>query len=676
MNLSSRLMFAAGTAITATLALFIGVSSWMGVARVQASVTDLAVSKASDITQQVRSQITQAVSAGTTVAAGIAGMAESGKAQRSDVIAMLQAIPAKYPNIYGSWMCDTVDKPEGDLFAGKEATNDQNLFTPYWTKDANGAITMSVFTIKPEDSWYHSPITEGHSVLTDPYQATTGALLTSVSVPMVVKGKTVGLAGVDIELSGLAATVGALHPFAGSHVMLLGNNDSWLIPPDKSLLMKPYTGVGSDEAKAAIADGKLRMVDGAAEGVTRLIVPFSAEGMNRTWALVVDVPTNVFTDPVYEEIIRSIVGGLLVLVAALATIFISSQKIIRTPLSGMLSTIRSLTERNYDVVIAETERKDEVGAINKALDVLRSDAQKAEKLSHQQAQQQAERLERAEAVSNHSRQFNEEITSLVDGVLVLANELAVASGRLVKGADTTSTTSTSVASAAEEASTNVEAVASGAEELLASINEINRSMMQTVESTDGAVIQASAANEKVDALSSAAARISEVVKLIDQVAQQTNLLALNATIEAARAGEAGKGFAVVAAEVKQLANQTGRATSEIATQIEAVQAVTTETVATIREISGTIQSINSISQAVQNSMDQQRAATREITINIHEASVGTREVSSSISSVSSAAGESREAAKQVSHAAEQLKSQAGNLRALVGNFIEKLRTAS
>jgi methyl-accepting chemotaxis protein len=223
---------------------------------------------------------------------------------------------------------------------------------------------------------------------------------------------------------------------------------------------------------------------------------------------------------------------------------------------------------------------------------------------------------------------------------------------------------------------NVEAVASGAEELLASIDEINRRMLQTVQSAESAVTQATTANTRVDALSQAAVRISEVVKLIDAVAQQTNLLALNATIEAARAGEAGKGFAVVAAEVKQLADQTAKATGEIAVQIEAVQAVTTETVATIREISGTIQTINGISQNVQAAMDEQRKATREIATNITEASAGAREVSGSILAVSDAARDSGETARQVNQASARLKTQAESLRAYVEDFIEKMRRAA
>jgi methyl-accepting chemotaxis protein len=676
MKLSAKLMIATGSAITVTLALFTSLSTWQAATRVDSEITSLAVSKSAEITQEVRAEIAAAVSAGTSVATGLAGLAESGQTRRVDVIAYLHAIPLRYPNIYGSWMTDLLGQPGGNLFTGAEATNDQHIFTPYWTKDKTGAVAMSTFTVKPEDDWYRLPLAENRSILTDPYVATTGALLTSVTVPVVVKGKAVGLAGVDIELSGLAKTLGALQPFPGGHVMLLANNGTWLVPPDKDLLTKPYSGPGADLAKAAIADGKLKTVTGFDNGMRRFIVPFSAEGMNRTWAIVVDVPANVFTDPVYAEVTGSLIGGLIVLGVALATIYLAASKIVRDPLNRTLATINRLVNREFSVTIGETTRTDEVGAINKALDILRQEAANAERLTAEQVKEQNAKLQRSEAVSSYSREFNDRIASLVDGVMVLANELTSASNTLAGGAETTSRKSTSVASAAEQASMNVEAVASGAEELLASIDEINRRMLQTVQSAESAVTQATTANTRVDALSQAAVRISEVVKLIDAVAQQTNLLALNATIEAARAGEAGKGFAVVAAEVKQLADQTAKATGEIAVQIEAVQAVTTETVATIREISGTIQTINGISQSVQAAMDEQRKATREIATNITEASAGAREVSGSILAVSDAARDSGETARQVNQASARLKTQAESLRAYVEDFIEKMRRAA
>jgi hypothetical protein len=140
---------------------------------------------------------------------------------------------------------------------------------------------------------------------------------------------------------------------------------------------------------------------------------------------------------------------------------------------------------------------------------------------------------------------------------------------------------------------------------------------------NSAVEQARSTNDRVAELSRAAARIRDVVELINTIAGQTNLLALNATIEAARAGDAGHGFAVVASEVKALAEQTSKATGEIAQQISGIQAATEDSVAAIKDISSTIERLSEISSAIAAAVEEQGAATQEISRNIQEASRGT-----------------------------------------------------
>src|SRR5262249_6109079 len=161
------------------------------------------------------------------------------------------------------------------------------------------------------------------------------------------------------------------------------------------------------------------------------------------------------------------------------------------------------------------------------------------------------------------------------------------------------------AAASEQASTNVQTVASAAEELSASIAEISRQVSQAAKVAGDAVSRATATNQSVAALAEGAQKIGDVVKLINDIAGQTNLLALNATIEAARAGEAGKGFAVVASEVKSLANQTAKATDEIAAQIQGIQASTKDAVTAIREIAGVIGQVSEISTTIAAAVEEQ-----------------------------------------------------------------------
>jgi methyl-accepting chemotaxis protein len=189
------------------------------------------------------------------------------------------------------------------------------------------------------------------------------------------------------------------------------------------------------------------------------------------------------------------------------------------------------------------------------------------------------------------------------------------------------------------------------------------------------VSEAERTNEKVNALVEAANRISEVIRLISDIAGQTNLLALNATIEAARAGEAGKGFAVVASEVKNLANQTAKATEEISAQIAGIQSATQDSVSAISGIGSTVNEISGIASAIAAAVEEQAAATQEIARNVQEAAAGTNEVTANIATVNEAAAETGAAATQVLSASGDLASQADILKQEFDGFIHAIRAA-
>ena len=253
--------------------------------------------------------------------------------------------------------------------------------------------------------------------------------------------------------------------------------------------------------------------------------------------------------------------------------------------------------------------------------------------------------------------------SIITQRIKLADDFETNIGSVVGTVSSASTelqsTAESMAATSEEATNQASAVAAAAEELSSSVQEISRQVGRSASIASEAVAEADRSNEMVQGLNKAANKIGDVVNLINDIASQTNLLALNATIEAARAGEAGKGFAVVASEVKNLANQTAKATDEISTQISDIQSATKETVGAIEGIGSTIREINEIATTISSAVEEQNASTQEVARNIQ--------------GVTDASTESGRAASQVLDAAGELSQQSEQLGAQVQEFMIDIR---
>ncbi len=249
-----------------------------------------------------------------------------------------------------------------------------------------------------------------------------------------------------------------------------------------------------------------------------------------------------------------------------------------------------------------------------------------------------------------------------------STELARISQQVTANADSTHHQSDLVTQATEQVSEDVHSVATAVEEMNASMSEISRNANEATQVANRAAASARATNETVAKLGESSAQISDVIKVITGIASQTNLLALNATIEAARAGEAGRGFAVVAQEVKDLAQQTGKATEEIGIRIAAIQNDTGHAISAIAEISEIIQQIDMLQSVIAGAVTQQSAAIGEISRSLSTATMATKEIATTISKVADSAKDTISGSNETSQTAENLARIASGLRKVVERF--------
>jgi methyl-accepting chemotaxis protein len=357
-----------------------------------------------------------------------------------------------------------------------------------------------------------------------------------------------------------------------------------------------------------------------------------------------------------------------------ASIMAVSRRVIR-PLHVLRDAMLRLAEGDLSVEAPYVARRDEIGALARALATFRQQA--ADKAAIEQAQRsdQQRAATRQQAVDAHIGDFDGKVRA----ALVALGDASIGMNNASTDMGVIATRSNAqarvAASAAGEASSNVAGIAAATEELSSSIAEISRQVTHATNVAVRAVTEIRQTDGTVRGLTEAAGEIGKVVKLISDIAAQTNLLALNATIEAARAGEAGRGFAVVASEVKSLANQTAKATEEIASQITTIQSVTESAVQAIRQIGSTIDEVSSVATSIAAAIEEQGASTQEIARNTQGTATRTKEVSKVMAEVTEGADATGTTAATVKSAAVALDTAASRLRDEVGEFLDQIRAA-
>jgi methyl-accepting chemotaxis protein len=364
-------------------------------------------------------------------------------------------------------------------------------------------------------------------------------------------------------------------------------------------------------------------------------------------------------------------GALTLVVVGFGVVIISRS--VARPLSLITATIKRVAEGDEQVEVPHTDRGDEIGALARAIRIFQEAMDRNRNLNSQIGRDAKAREERARHIEASVEEFRGAIGGVLRAVTENATAMRQTAQSITKTASDANGRAVAASSATEQASNNVAAVASAAEELSASVEEIGRQVRQSAAVVEQAGLRTEKSVAEIESLAAATQRIDGVLNLIQTIAEQTNLLALNATIEAARAGDAGRGFAVVAHEVKALAEQTAKATSEIGQNVGLIQSSTRSAVDAVREIGGAVSDINDVTSNIASAVGQQDAATREISSNAQSAAQGNETLVANIGSLTQAIGETNKAATSVLTASSDLTATAETLSREVDKFFHNLR---
>ena len=690
-------------ALTFVVTIIIAITSMMSAEKENAF--NLTAYMAGNYSNEIKAELEVAMDSARTIAQIFEGYEElEPDERRNDFNNMLKSVLSKNELFLGTWTCWEKDAIDGmdAKYKNKPGHDDTGRFVPYWYK-TNGDIAMEPLVDYDQPGagdYYLIAQRTGEEVIMDPFTYEVGGkkvLMTSLVVPIKNKGKVVGVAGIDIDIGNIQSLIERIKPYeTGVAAMFTTSGvvaahfDPERIGKDGAKTEQDMAGENLSDMFNAIEEGKefsfINYSDAMDSDVYIYLTPFQIGHAENLWSLAIGVPMNKVLENANRLMwLFSIISIVAVSVIILIIFFIG--KSITNPISAceqMIDKIKGkdLAADKEQKVLNYSERKDEIGNIVNALISMEKEYAETIAVFKTSVEQLNGSAENLSAVSQEQLASSEELAAQAEKIDNNVQNTSASIEEVTSGVEEVASSAQNVSSTAQELSNQNEITADKAHEggkmITNIVNQIEEAANQTVDTA-----------KMVQELAVGARKVEEILVSISSIAEQTNLLALNAAIEAARAGEAGKGFAVVADEIRKLAEESKKSTDNISNILKTItsgvnkaDAATDKTVEIVNKVNENAKEVeeqfSQILKMVEDTTnmiesltaisEEQGAAAEEMAGAMDTSAKSVNEISDEAADMSQSVVQQTKGAQQVSSAAEQLSALAGNLDEQVKKF--------